>query len=395
MINEQIISNYDDTLRSVKNNIDQSGKDWKKFHQNLLRMKTIFQEKIQNSNSNMKTTHIKNKKKIHTINNIANTAENPKLQKISYNQMVIMGSSITYFDCRHNRNKNGSINELRENIIGAILNEKIPLGYYKISNGQYCEQWIKLRNGLENFVKKKLLNGKTDIKKMVLTHRGGRLYNYDFSLQINHNLKFNIEFKFNVNSLKNTPQFVSPQRPSQYLSSNYSEFYYDHYMGKLCHFAHVECPKKDVFLREIHHISPDCMAKLKQLYYEGCSTSSKYTGNKFAKQFYKYANKLDNESRSKFIEANELDLAKLSSYLMESQKNKTYMLFHNYTFYKENMNFDDYLLISCKKEPAKYRFIVTSKSGKTIHILLRWKNGNGIAFPALQISCRNPSKITT
>jgi len=30
-------------------------------------------------------------------------------------------------------------------------------------------------------------------------------------------------------------------------------------------------------------------------------------------------------------------------------------------------------------------YVATSKSGNKIKILLRWKNGNGIAFPAFQI----------
>ena len=34
----------------------------------------------------------------------------------------------------------------------------------------------------------------------------------------------------------------------------------------------------------------------------------------------------------------------------------------------------------------KNRFICETKSGKKMYILLRWKNGNGVAFPAFQIS---------
>jgi hypothetical protein len=79
---------------------------------------------------------------------------------------------------------------------------------------------------------------------------------------------------------------------------------------------------------------------------------------------------------------------------MESQKNKIYMLFYDYKFYKEKMNLEDYLLISYEKEPKKYRYVAKAKSGKTIYILLRWKNGNGIAFPAFQISCGEQKQKT-
>ena len=113
---------------------------------------------------------------------------------------------------------------------------------------------------------------------------------------------------------------------------------------------------------------------------------------KKAIEFYKYANQIDNQSRCKFIETNELKLVELTNYLCNSQMNKIYMLFYNYNFYKENVNLDDYRLISYKKEPTKYRFKVNSKSGKQINVLLRWKNGNGIAFPAFQISYANKKR---
>ena len=61
------------------------------------------------------------------------------------------------------------------------------------------------------------------------------------------------------------------------------------------------------------------------------------------------------------------------------------MLYNN-SLIKQTINIDDYTLISVIKQPDKYRYECTSKSGKKIKVLLRWKNGNGIAFPAFQIS---------
>jgi hypothetical protein len=59
-------------------------------------------------------------------------------------------------------------------------------------------------------------------------------------------------------------------------------------------------------------------------------------------------------------------------------------MYKNNRFYKQNVNMDDYELVSYEKQ--KNRFVATSKTGNKIKILLRWKNGNGIAFPAFQIS---------
>ena len=55
--------------------------------------------------------------------------------------------------------------------------------------------------------------------------------------------------------------------------------------------------------------------------------------------------------------------------------------------YYQTPNMDDYVIKSyIVDQKNKNRFICETKSGKKMYILLRWKNGNGIAFPAFQIS---------
>ena len=61
------------------------------------------------------------------------------------------------------------------------------------------------------------------------------------------------------------------------------------------------------------------------------------------------------------------------------------MLYTNNSFIKQVINSDDYTLIDIIKQPNKFKYECISKSGKKINVLLRWKNGNGIAFPAFQI----------
>ena len=62
------------------------------------------------------------------------------------------------------------------------------------------------------------------------------------------------------------------------------------------------------------------------------------------------------------------------------------MLYKNNKFHKQIVNLSDYELVRWEKYPDKFKYIAYSASGKQIDILLRWKNGNGIAFPAFQIS---------
>jgi hypothetical protein len=72
-----------------------------------------------------------------------------------------------------------------------------------------------------------------------------------------------------------------------------------------------------------------------------------------------------------FIETTELDSGKLTKYLLETQKGKVYMLYSKGRFIKQEVNL---------------RYECETKTGIKLNVLLRWKNGNGIAFPAFQIS---------
>jgi hypothetical protein len=100
------------------------------------------------------------------------------------------------------------------------------------------------------------------------------------------------------------------------------------------------------------------------------------------------ANKISRDSITTFIEHQEtnLDIKRLSSYLSKSQEGKIYMLYFKGAFKLEHTNMDEHSFDSVIKNPSKFRFECVSKTGKKINVLLRWKNGNGIAYPAFQIS---------
>jgi hypothetical protein len=74
----------------------------------------------------------------------------------------------------------------------------------------------------------------------------------------------------------------------------------------------------------------------------------------------------------------------MNEYLQKTQENKIYMLFWNKTFVLEKP--EEYKIVECIKNPTKYRYDCKMESGKEIKILMRWKNGNGVAFPSFQIS---------
>ena len=304
-----------------------------------------------------------------------------KLEPIIYKNDIINYRCINVFTHK-NRSNNDNNNKKRENIIVCIINKKFQKDYYR-----YSLKWGKLKNEIHSYIKQICeKNNIQHIKNIECIHKGGRLHHYDFKLIINNSKEFNIEFKFNTISVSSTPQFVSPMYPSQYVNSSYEEYYYDNYFTKLVKSYNLHLPSKEEYLKYIHSPKPVCVKEHQDKYYRGCSKSSKYSNEESDINFYESSKKASSESISSFILQYELNKDKLTEYLLETQKNKYYMLYKNERFYLETINTDNYIITEITKEPKKYRYIAKTKSNINLKILLRWKNGNGIAFPSFQIS---------
>lgn len=283
-------------------------------------------------------------------------------------------STLSIFDTIHStRRQNDRNNKKREEIIAALINNEIPQSYYDIP------QWKKIKDAVDSFIE--TLN----CGKVRCVHLGGRKFNHDFDF-ITPEKVFHVELKFNATSIETAPQFVSPMNPSRYLSQSYEEYFYNNYLSFLSNKIGLPLPLKEDYLNEINTPNPKCMEKYQDAYYKGCSTSSKYSGEQEHTEFYNLAKEKSKESISTFIQETTLNTEALTKYFQATQKDKIYMLYSNGKFIKQEVNMDDYFIESVV--PNKYRYEATCKSGKQLNILLRWKNGNGIAFPAFQISQR-------
>ena len=276
------------------------------------------------------------------------------------------------------KNTNDINNKKRENIIGSIIaNANHMNDYYRFSR-----RWNHLKDAIHNYLTNEL--NILQPANILLIHKGGRKYNYDFEIRCETKTYY-IELKFNVDDVNQTPQFVSPYNPSKYMSASYEEYYYNHYLPLLASSRDdLVIPCKQTYIQEINSTSPNSMKIYQTTYYNGCKASSKYTGDNKDIDFYKLANKLSAESILAFIERTELNIDVLNEYLSNSQKNKIYMLYKNGKFHKQIIEENKYKIKSYTK--YKNMFIAKTHEGKDMKILLRWKNGNGIAFPAFQIS---------
>jgi len=279
------------------------------------------------------------------------------------------------------RGMNDTNNKVREQIIKDIINNTIPQEYYLVP------EWQKLREGVQHYLTQLITR---PYKQINCQTKAGRKFNYDFNIVVVYNEQekeeFHVEFKFNATCLDNIPQFVSPMKPSQYLSQSYEKFYFDKYLPQLSASTSLTIPTEEEYMKQIHSNKPKCMKSYQELYYCGCPQSSKFSENPEHIQFYNLSKQLSKESIQKFIQETDLNIDLLSQYLYDTQKDKIYMLYSKDNFALQIVDINDYVIETVIKNPEKSRYECITKNGKQINILLRWKNGNGIAFPAFQIS---------
>jgi len=259
------------------------------------------------------------------------------------------------------KSKNDEYNKQRENIIIKCINDKN-------SN-------LNINDYLINF------NTNYDDYKAI--KKAGRNNNYDFDLLLYKNNSvintFKIEFKFNCKLLSDNPQFVSPMNINKFLDNSYEEYFYDNYLKYIVYPDNL--PNKLLYLKQINSISPECMKQYQEKYYKGCIKSSKYIGKEYV-EYYELCNKVSKDSIIEFIKLSKLKVDVLNEYINNTQSNKHYMMYLNGTlYYDTNPNIK---IISYTKNKNKYECLLSNN--KTIKILLRYKNGNGIAYPAFQIS---------
>lgn len=283
-------------------------------------------------------------------------------------------SDINYFFNIFKRHLNNHSNKIRENIITEIVNKTVPKKFYK------NEKWTKIDNEVNNFIS--LVNDNR-YDKITCSKKAGRNFNYDFHFNCyNQGLlieQIPVEFKYNSNNINYLPQFYSPSNPSKYFNNSYEEFYYNNYFLKLIKLVdNYDPPSEEIYCKFINQPSPDFCDVLK----------IKYKTNK---NFKKIANQYANESIKLFINNNEFNHNKMIDDILLSQNDKIYMLYKDEKFYLKKNDLSNLQIKNIEKTNNSI-IIYTNKIN--LKVLLRWKNNNGIAFPAFQISYITDKKIT-
>ena len=282
-----------------------------------------------------------------------------------------------------NKTKNDENNKKREAMIEIILLDKIPTEWY-INSSKWKnlneEVWMYVDTiyALENW------DDFGSSYSFSCQAKGGRNFNFDFMLEINMK-KIKVEFKYHAKTIADTPQFVSPTKPSQYLDSSYEEYYYDVYLIPVLEKYNLTIPNRGEYLKKIHSNDPRCVKELKDKYHKGMKNHKMYTGEQHDIDFYQDMNKISEESITSFVKLYHVKKEILTEYLLDTQEDKFYMLYKDGNMYLDKeWNLDNYKITTIEKD--KNRYLAKTLGGKELKLLLRWKNCKGVAYPAFQIS---------
>lgn len=269
------------------------------------------------------------------------------------------------------RDQNDEYNKKREYIICKVINNQIPQHFYE------RDFWKNLRIQTNKFIQNLCVKNKIHhFKEVTCSSAGGRNKKYDFEIKID-NESYYVEWKFNCERVTDAPQFSSPMKPSQYLDISFESYFYDNHLQEIAKAGNFSKPEKNIYLNTIHAINVKCLESYKNLY-------------KTNEVFKKKCKSVDKKAIKNFILKSDVKLKILSKYLKESQKNKFYMLYKNGKINLETINEDIFELTRVvEKKPTSY--ICETKTGMKVAILLRFKNGCGLQYPALQISRKIPN----
>lgn len=309
---------------------------------------------------------------------------------------------IDYCETISSRSSNDEANKKREDIIIQMIKwialmlfghtSQVPVFVHENSS------WNNLYLETEKYVFANIPEGyqKDNLISLESKKFGGRGKNYDFSIIYGANGMpehiRDIEFKFNVRRVEHCPQFHSPVEPDKYIISEtpFTKFHYDNYLWIYESFMGMNKPSYEEYKNEMKfndRPNNPFLRECQKKYYAGSKGSSQYTNLEENISFYNLSKDISEESFKNYFDICELDHHSLTKEWLSKQKNKEYMLLKDGKLNYQKIDEDSYKIVSVEKKCPN--FICKTKNGKVLKVLFRWKNGNGIAFPAFQISIKS------
>ena len=296
------------------------------------------------------------------------------------------------------RDPNDSSNKIREKILVETLRGNTE----QFTNDPvHKEAWSTFIAAAKNVLKDlaKYINIDS-YYKIEVESKGGRSKNIDllltFFIHGQEPIKISLEFKFNATCVKDIPEWFNPAANKDFHNISYAEFYYDNYLAQLrdIYKIKVPLPPKEEYVRNIHSNTPkgeflialDAADRLDSPNRKKPATNGPLS---------KLANNLYIQSSGIFVKKVK-DQTKLDVITKEFQRandDKVFLLYCTGKFYLDSISPDELIaksVVGIKNDNTLV--IQTAEENTQHHMLLRWKNHNGILFPAWQVKLVRSNK---
>lgn len=294
------------------------------------------------------------------ISNVQNINNNLIQDELNYD--------IDIFFKKFKKSENDIYNKKREDIL-----------FYLLSN--ICNKKIFQDNkwNILNTKLIKIINKITNNKNFKITKKGGRRSNYDFLLECDDLKTIYLEFKFNCKKITNIPQFLNIHC-HHFTNINYYEYFYDNFLNDICKIYNLSIIEKNIYIKNIYNVNYNCEPFFLSLY-----NFDKIKDNKFYQKQIIVKNSIKH-----FLNLCKININEINKKLLE-QNNKIFLLWDlkSQEFYDDSFNSNDIKISSFKEIKNNNTLIFNTFSNKKIHMLLRWKNHQGILNPSWQISIKN------
>lgn len=287
--------------------------------------------------------------------------------------MSIEPACVLKFDkkaCGGGRAANDSNNRDREHALACLLTPTID---HCLTDPTHGPAWRALQTKFRTAcIRLGETCGFSGWTAIVVNHVGGRT-NCDFQIIYVGCGTANMEFKFS-----SMPQFLSLPASKPFHPVLFCEHYYEHDLLAVMDslkVPHTLKPSLDEYKKYIHQDNYDKMPLTAALYKAEKDAGSAIQTARVKKSIHDYL----------ATSASGTNLEAVTAELQRTQKDKHYLIYKKDDFTHYKLHPDELVASAVIGVKGETLILQSSRPTTQIHMMLRWKNHQGILFPAWQI----------
>jgi hypothetical protein len=294
------------------------------------------------------------------------------------------------------RESNDSNNKKREEILLHLFNTGLPAFQADPHHGT---AWKKLDAAFREIISQIAVRYKLPSESQAtITKKAGRGQHKDFLIEFvgpdGATVDVSMEFKFGAKCIPDLPEFLNTPADKKIVDTLYASYYYKKCVPQLHTLYKIPepLPTEEEYIKHIHKNTPSTKW-LKALDAADRIDSPNRKNKKADGPLKKQLDVLAKQSISEYLETVQVDLKALTNEFQLTQEDKNFVCYKDGKFYLDFFQPNE--LTAVKRLPVKNGNTLVVESGVPTtqhHLLLRWKNHNGILFPAWQIKLCRTSK---